>query len=81
MKSTLLALLGLCLAAACASPHHDKVIPEGAAVIIHSDHIHTRYCGHYKFHDQWYYIPMHKHGVNCGHELVDGEWCLLEKPQ
>jgi len=75
MKRPLLALLLFPLVAAC---HHTPPRPEGAAVLIKDSHIHTRYCGHYRFGTQWYFISQHRHGVNCGHELVDGEWILPE---
>lgn len=75
MKRVLLALFALPLALAChGTPPH----PEGAAVLIKQDHWHTRYCGHYRFGTQWYFLPQHRHGVDCGHELVDGEWILPE---
>lgn len=54
------------------------VKPEGAPVLIKDTHVHSRYCGHYRFGTHWYFIPQHRHGVNCGHELVDGEWILEE---
>jgi hypothetical protein len=43
-----------------------------------SHQYHTRYCGHYRFGTQWYYVPQHRHGVDCDHELVNGEWILEE---
>jgi hypothetical protein len=36
--------------------------PEGAAVVIKESHFHT--------------ISQHRHGVDCGHELIDGVWTL-----
>jgi hypothetical protein len=75
MKRSFLALLGLALTAACSST---PPVPQGAAVIIKESHYHTRYCGHYRFGSQWYYIPQHRHGVDCDHELVQGEWVLEE---
>lgn len=72
MKLRLFSLL-LLAAIACKSV---PPIPEGAAVRIKQDHYHTRYCGHYRFGEQWYFIPQHRHGVDCGHELVNGEWIL-----
>jgi len=65
-------LLGL---GACSSPHY--VRPQGAAVIILDDHHHSRYCGHYLFGHQWYFIERHVHGVDCDHELIDGRWTLV----
>ena len=32
--------------------------------------------GHYRFGDTWYFIEKHRHGVDCDHEQVDGEWIL-----
>ena len=75
MKRSLLAALVLCLAFACGS---EIVRPEGAAVIIKKTHFHTRYCGHYRFGDQWYFLAQHRHGLDCDHELVDGEWTLVQ---
>ena len=77
MKCALVSIACLVLGAGCSSPRPD-VRPEGAAVIIKDSHIHTRYCGHYRFGDQWYYLAMHRHGIDCGHEQVDGAW-VLEK--
>ena len=65
-------LLALC---GCKSA---PVVPEGAAVLIKPGHYHTKYCGHYVFGQQWYFIAQHRHGVDCGHELVDGNWTLLQ---
>jgi hypothetical protein len=76
MKKVLVFLAGLPLFAAC---HGGPVRPEGAAVIIKESHFHTRYCGHYRFGSQWYFISQHRHGVDCGHELVDAEWILPEE--
>ena len=73
MKRALLALLALPLAVACGT---STPRPEGAAVLIKDSHIHTRYCGHYRFGEQWYFIEKHRHGVDCGHVLVDGDWIL-----
>jgi hypothetical protein len=67
-------VLAFLLAPACATP--PAPIPEGSAVLIKESHHHTKYCGHYRFGDQWYFIYQHRHGVNCGHELVNGEWIL-----
>jgi hypothetical protein len=75
MKRSFLAVLGLALAACGSTP---PPIPQGAAVIIKESHYHTRYCGHYRFGTQWYYVPQHRHGVDCDHELVNGEWILAE---
>ncbi len=76
MKRALFALLALSLVAACGS---NPPIPEGAAVLIKESHYHTRYCGHYRFGSQWYFLSQHRHGVDCGHELVNGEWILPEE--
>jgi hypothetical protein len=76
MKRAILASLLLSSLWAC---HGAPPKPEGAAVIIKDSHIHTRYCGHYRFGDQWYFISQHRHGVDCGHELVDGEWILPQQ--
>jgi hypothetical protein len=73
MKRALLASLALVLASACSSRPSK---PEGAAVLIKENHYHTRYCGHYRFGEQWYFLAQHRHGVDCGHELVDGDWIL-----
>ena len=74
MKRAFVALLALSFAATgCGSA---TPMPEGAAVIIRSSHYHTRYCGHYKYGEQWYFIEQHRHGVDCDHELVDGVWIL-----
>jgi hypothetical protein len=74
MKRCLLLVVSA-FAFACSS---QPVRPEGAAVIIKQGHFHTRYCGHYRFHDQWYFMLQHRHGVDCGHELVDGDWTLVD---
>lgn len=74
MKRALLTLLTCTLAvAACKSAPPQ---PSGAAVRIKEGHYHTRYCGHYRCGEQWYYLPQHRHGVNCDHELVGGDWIL-----
>ena len=75
MKRSFLALVGLVLVTACSST---PPVPEGAAVIIKQGHYHTRYCGHYRFGTQWYFVAQHRHGVDCGHELVQNEWVLVE---
>lgn len=69
----LILLAAVLASAACKSA---PPIPEGAAVLIKQNHFHTRYCGHYLFGTQWYFIPQHRHGVDCGHELIDGIWTL-----
>jgi len=74
MKRALLALLAVTLVSACKTP--TPPTPTGAAVRIKEGHYHTRYCGHYRFGNQWYFIEQHRHGVDCGHELVNGEWIL-----
>jgi hypothetical protein len=58
--------------------HSPEVHPEGAEVIITETHLHTRYCGHYFYEGHWYYLPLHRHGVGCDHELVDGIWTLQD---
>ena len=73
MKKALVVLAGLLSFSACSS---SPARPEGAAVIIKQGHFHTRYCGHYRFGDTWYFIEKHRHGVDCDHEQVDGEWIL-----
>ena len=73
MKRVLLVLLAVVPAAACKS---QPPLPTGAAVRILEGHYHSRYCGHYRFGDQWYYLAQHRHGVDCGHEFVDGVWIL-----
>ncbi len=75
MKRALFALFALSLAAACGG---NPPQPEGAAVLIKDNHFHTRYCGHYRFGQQWFFIAQHRHGVDCSHELVDGVWILPE---
>lgn len=75
MKRALLALIVFPFAAACSG---NPPVPEGAAVLIKESHYHTRYCGHYRFGSQWYFLPQHRHGVDCDHELVNGEWILPE---
>ena len=67
----LLGILASCLG--CRAP---QPIPYGAEVIIKRSHIHSRYCGHYRFGQRWYYVRQHRHGVGCGHELVEGVWIL-----
>ena len=67
-------LVALLASAACKGG--PPPVPEGAAVLIKQNHFHTRYCGHYKFGEQWYFIAQHRHGVDCDHELVDGVWIL-----
>jgi len=69
-----LASLVLLGAVACKTP--TQPMPQGAAVIIKQSHYHTRYCGHYRFGNQWYFIQQHRHGVDCDHELVNGDWIL-----
>lgn len=76
MKRVLIALFALSFASACGSR---PVRPEGAAVLITQGHFHTRYCGHYRFGEQWYFIEKHRHGVDCDHEIVDGEWILPQE--
>ena len=76
MQRALILIACLTLGGACRSSQ--EVRPEGAAVIIKDTHVHTRYCGHYRFGSQWYYIAMHRHGLDCGHEQVDGDWVLEE---
>ncbi|MEQ1892083.1 MAG: hypothetical protein ABL998_06035 [Planctomycetota bacterium] len=73
MKALLPFIVLLLSATACKS---QPPVPEGAAVRIKQDHYHTRYCGHYRFGEQWYFIAQHRHGVDCDHELVAGEWIL-----
>jgi len=73
MKRALLVSLALTSVWAC---HGTPPKPEGAAVIIKDGHYHTRYCGHYRFGDQWYFIAQHRHGVDCGHEQENGDWVL-----
>lgn len=75
MKRALFASLALSFVWAC---HGGPPKPEGAAVVIKDSHYHTRYCGHYRFGTQWYFIQMHRHGVDCGHELENGDWILPE---
>jgi hypothetical protein len=75
----LLPVLGL-LATACTSTPEVKVVhPEGLPVRILPQHSHSRFCGHYVFHDTWYFMPQHRHGVACGHEQIDGLWRLLDE--
>jgi hypothetical protein len=76
MKRVLLLLVCLPFAGACRS--HVPAKPEGVAVVIKDTHLHSRYCGHYRCGQHWYFLPQHRHGVDCGHELVDGEWILPE---
>lgn len=76
MMRLLLASIALILVSACKS---EPVHPEGAAVLIKDSHVHTRYCGHYRFGEQWYFLPQHRHGVDCGHVLRDGDWVLEQK--
>jgi hypothetical protein len=72
----LLPFVALLAATACKS---QPPVPEGAAVRIKQDHYHTRYCGHYRFGNQWYFIAQHRHGVDCDHQLVSGEWILVQE--
>jgi len=74
-------LLACLLLGACVSPHDPNAVqqPQGAAVIIKDTHLHTRYCGHYIYKGQWYFLAQHRHGVDCDHELVDGVWTLLDE--
>lgn len=75
MRTLLVTLIvALCGLSACKS--HPPVLPEGAAVRIKDSHYHTKFCGHYLFGTQWYYVAQHKHGVDCGHEHIDGNWTL-----
>jgi hypothetical protein len=71
---TLLVALALALCGCKTAP----VLPEGAAVRIKDGHYHTKFCGHYLFGTQWYYVAQHRHGVDCGHEHVDGTWTLVQ---
>jgi hypothetical protein len=71
---TLLVALAVALCGCKSAPVH----PEGAAVLIKPGHYHTKYCGHYVFGQQWYFIAQHRHGVDCSHELVDGNWTLVQ---
>jgi hypothetical protein len=75
MKRALLVSVFASLAFACSST---PPVPQGAAVLIKENHFHTRYCGHYRFGTQWYFLAQHRHGVDCGHEQVNGEWILPE---
>lgn len=76
MRTFLITLaVAICGLSGCSSPQ--PVMPEGAAVRIKTSHYHTKFCGHYLFGQQWYYIAQHKHGVDCGHEEVDGYWTLV----
>jgi hypothetical protein len=74
MKRLLIASFAVLGFACHSTPPH----PEGAAVLIKQGHFHTRYCGHYLFGNQWYFLAQHRHGVDCGHELVDGYWTLVD---
>mgnify|MGYP001355731147 CR=1 FL=1 len=74
MKRAFVALLALSLASCSGNPP----LPEGAAVLIKDNHFHTRFCGHYRFGEQWFFMAQHRHGVDCGHELFEGFWILSE---
>ncbi len=77
MKHALLGMMFLALGlASCRS--HGPVVHDGAAVVIHSGHAHTRYCGHYRVGSRWFYVSHHRHGVDCGHKLIDGVWIIEE---
>jgi hypothetical protein len=74
----LLPLFGL-LFLACNSTSEIKVVhPDGVAVRILPTHTHSRYCGHYRFQDTWYFKSQHRHGTDCGHVLIGGVWTLEE---
>ena len=79
MKITL-TLLGLTLSLAaltgCRTPGPPDVKPDGTEVVISRGHQHSKYCGHYRFGRRWFYVPKHRHGVNCGHEVIEGTWSL-----
>jgi hypothetical protein len=76
MKKALTLALLLSALTGCRSPQAPQVTPNGTEVLINRGHVHSKYCGHYRFGRRWFYVPKHKHGVDCGHEIVEGSWSL-----
>ena len=74
MKSILSILVSVSLFSACWSspPKPDGFLVES----IKETHSHTRYCGHYRLGDTWYYAPNHRHTGVCRHALEAGVWIL-----
>ena len=75
MKKILTLSLVLCALLGCRSPR-PQVRPTGTEVLINRGHMHSKYCGHYRFGRRWFYLPQHRHGVHCGHEIIEGSWSL-----
>ena len=80
MKRTVLSLVLLltvttsaCKSAGREQRHADH---QGQQVIIHKDHDHSKFCGHYMAANKWFYSARHRHGISCGHVLEAGVWIL-----
>ena len=76
MKKILSLFLVLTALVGCRSPEPPPITPNDTEVLINRGHRHSKYCGHYRFGRRWFYIPKHRHGVNCGHEIIEGSWSL-----
>jgi len=74
MKSIIGLLACVSLFASCNSAPPE---PDGFEVeVFTKDHVHSRYCGHYRLNDVWYYAPSHRHSSSCRHTLENGVWVL-----
>ena len=74
-------LLGVGLATTSCRVHAHHVSDNdhgGTEVIIKHEHAHTKYCGHYRVGRRWFYLPQHRHGVNCGHIYQEDVWAVEE---
>lgn len=49
---------------------------QGQEVIIHQNHKHSVFCGHYMAANKWFYTSHHRHGLSCGHIQEAGVWVL-----
>ena len=49
----------------------------GPPVVIAHGHVHSAYCGHYRYRGHWYVSHGHRHGPGCGHRFHSGVWILV----
>jgi hypothetical protein len=63
-------------AAACTSTTTDT--EEFRAGAVEADHVCAGACDHIYADGGWKVVLGHKHGPNCGHQLVNGRW--VKKP-